>query len=73
MTRNHSEAVELPKCRECGGTLEIVYENQYWTFSFNDETGKYEGTLVDLEMRCPFCNRHLKEEFPEGVCSFSVS
>jgi hypothetical protein len=49
MTRNHSEAVELPKCRECGRTLEIVYENQYWTFSFNDETGKYEGTLLTLK------------------------
>jgi hypothetical protein len=73
MTENHSKTARLPKCRECGRALEDVYENEYWTFSFNEKTGKYEGDLVDLEMRCPFCNRHLKEEFPKGVCNFSVS
>jgi DNA-directed RNA polymerase subunit RPC12/RpoP len=73
MKKSNSKIGRLPKCHECGRILEDVYENQYWTFWFNEKTGKYEGDLVDLEIRCPVCNAHLRAEFPEGVCNFSMT
>ena len=69
---NGGKIAELPKCHECGEIAKVVYENEYWTYSFNEKTGKYTGELVDVEVRCPNCNAKLKKEFPEGVCNLSL-
>lgn len=58
------------KCSNCKEFLGTVYENQYWTYSFEQETGTYKGDMVDIEIRCPNCNALLREEFPEGVCNY---
>lgn len=65
------KVADLPKCHECGEIVEVVYENEYWTYAFDQKTGKYKGELVDVEIRCPSCNANLREEFPDGVCNFS--
>jgi len=64
---------EQPECRVCGKTLEVVYENECWTYTFDMRTGKYEGNLVDVEIRCPYCNAKLGRQFPEGVCNYENS
>jgi hypothetical protein len=61
---------KLPKCSVCGKFAELVYENEYWTYTFDEKTGKYTAELVDVEIRCPYCNASLREEFPEGVCNY---
>jgi DNA-directed RNA polymerase subunit RPC12/RpoP len=63
----------LPKCWHCGKRAEVVYENEYWTYTFDKRTGKYTAELVDIDIRCPYCNANLKEEFPEGVCNYSLT
>lgn len=65
--------VELPKCHGCGEIIEVVYENEYWTFAFDRNTGKYKGELVDIEIRCPNCKAKLRKEFPDGVCNFILN
>jgi predicted Zn-ribbon and HTH transcriptional regulator len=60
-----------PKCPVCGKILDVVYENEYWTYTFDEKTGGYKGNLVDIEIRCPYCKASARNEFPEGVCSYS--
>jgi len=62
---------KLPKCWHCGKSVEVVYENECWTYWFDEKTGKYEGELVDLEIRCSHCDVKLSREFPDGLCNFS--
>jgi len=64
---------KLPKCWYCGKSAELVYENEYWTYWFDEKTGKYERELCDIEIRCPHCGVKLSKEFPDGVCSFTVT
>lgn len=71
MAKKQGTVTLLPKCHRCGKPLEQVYENEYWTYSYNEEKGKYEPELVDMEIRCPDCNAKLWEEFPDGVCNYS--
>lgn len=61
---------EPPKCPGCRRPLLDVYENEYWTYWFDEETGTYKGGLVDLDMLCPDCHMPLRDQFPEGVCNF---
>jgi hypothetical protein len=61
-----------PKCHMCGESAEVVYENEYWTYTFDEKTGKYTAELVDIEIRCPNCNASLREQFPQGVCNYSM-
>jgi hypothetical protein len=65
------ETIFPPKCHECGETLEVVYENEYWTYYLDEKTGKYTRNLVDLEIRYPNCNAKLRDEFPDGICKYS--
>jgi hypothetical protein len=60
-----------PRCGYCGEILGVVWENEYWTYSLNKNTGFSDGDLVDIEIRCPNCDRVLKDVFPEGVCNYS--
>jgi transcription initiation factor IIE alpha subunit len=64
---------KLPSCPRCGKTLELVYENEYWTYTFDEETGTYFDEIVDIEIHCPDCNASLRQEFPEGVCNFDAN
>jgi uncharacterized protein with PIN domain len=62
----------LPRCLLCGKSLETVYENEYWTYTFDQKTGTYKGDLVDAEIRCPQCNASVRDRFPKGACNYSV-
>lgn len=72
VTRLVKMAKKFPKCSVCGKLAELVYENEYWTYTFDEKTGKYTAELVDVEIRCPYCNASLREEFPEGVCNYDA-
>jgi DNA-directed RNA polymerase subunit RPC12/RpoP len=72
MAKKHSRVSSLPRCHRCGKPAEAVYQNEYWTYSYNEDTGKYDSSLVDMEIRCPFCNAKLWDEFPDGVCNYSI-
>lgn len=61
-----------PKCHMCENTLEVVYENEYWTYAFSSKAGTYSGELVDVEIRCPYCNASLRRIFPAGVCCYEL-
>ena len=61
----------LPKCHRCGKLAEQVYQNEYWTYSFNEDKGRYESNLVEVEIRCPYCNAKLDNEFIDGVSNYS--
>ena len=64
-----------PKCPCCGYPLNIVYENVYETWFFDEKTGTYKENTdsCDIEIRCPNCHCKLYDVFPEGVCNFSLS
>jgi hypothetical protein len=32
----------LPKCQLCGESAEVVYENEYWTYTFDEKTERGE-------------------------------
>lgn len=70
---SQDKKAKLLKCGHCGKPAEVVYENEYWTYWFDEKQGKYEGELVDVEIRCPYCGVKLSKEFPEGVCNFATS
>lgn len=72
MVKKQGEFALLPKCHEYDEIAEVVYENEYWTYTFDGKTEKYKGELVDIEIRCPNCKAKLKKEFPEGICNFST-
>jgi len=65
-----SQKFEPPKCRGCRKPLSAVYENEYWTYTFDEKTGAYKGNLADIEIRCPDCNMCLRDQFPEGACNY---
>jgi hypothetical protein len=66
-----SNAVQKPpKCHVCGKILDVVYENEYWTYTFDESTRGYKGNWVDIEIRCPYCNAKLYDVFPDGVCNY---
>jgi len=48
-----SQKFEPPKCLGCGKTLDAVYENECWTYTFDEKTGVYSGDLVDIDILCP--------------------
>jgi len=54
----------------CGKPLEAVYENEYWTYSFDETTGTYKSNIIDIEIRCPDCNASVRDQFPEGACNY---
>jgi len=68
----NSQKFETPRCPQCGKPLEVVYENECWTYAFDDGTGAYRGEIVDIEIRCPDCNASLRDEFPEGACNYQT-
>lgn len=61
---------EPPKCQICKNALWDVYENEYWTYFFDEKTGTYHGELVDIDILCPDCNTRLWDVFPEGACNY---
>jgi hypothetical protein len=62
-----------PKCPGCKKPLFAVYENEYWTYDFNEDTGTYKAYLADMEIRCPDCHYHItREPFPEGACNYQA-
>jgi len=63
---------EPPKCRGCGKPLEAVYENECWTYIFDEETGTYKGDLVDIDILCPDCHMCLRNQLPEGACNYQA-
>jgi len=65
-----SRKFEPPECRGCGKPLFAVYENEYWTYIFDEKTGTYNGDLADIEIRCPDCHMKLWDQFPEGTCNY---
>jgi hypothetical protein len=68
-----SQKFEPPICPVCGKPLEAVYENEYWTYSFDEKTGTYKGDIVDIEIRCPDCHASARDQFPEGACNYKTS
>jgi len=68
----NSQKFEPLKCHGCRKPLFAVYENEYWTYSFDEKTGAYKGNLVDIEILCPDCNMRLRDQFPEGACNYRV-
>jgi len=68
-----SQKFKPPNCPGCGKPLFAVWENEYWTYSFDEKTGNYSGDLVDMEIRCPDCQiRITREPFPEGACNYQA-
>jgi DNA-directed RNA polymerase subunit N (RpoN/RPB10) len=67
-----SPEFEPPKCLGCGKPLSVVYENEYWTYEFNEKMGTYEGNLADIEIRCPDCHATIGRQFPEGACNYQT-
>jgi hypothetical protein len=67
-----SPKFEPPKCLGCGKLLLAVYENEYWTYEFDEKTGTYKGNLVDIEIRCPDCSMCLRGQFQEGACNYQT-
>jgi len=67
-----SQKFEPPKCRGCARPLIAIYENEYWTYTFDEKTGTYRGNLADIEILCPDCHMRLRDEFPEGACNYQV-
>jgi len=67
-----SQKFELPKCSGCGKHLLAVYENEYWTYNFDERTGTYKGNLADSEILCPDCHARLRDEFKEGACNYQA-
>jgi hypothetical protein len=65
-----SRRFEPPTCHVCGKLLEAVYENEYWTYSFDETTGTYKGDIVDIEIRCPDCNASVRDQFTKGACNY---
>jgi len=65
-----SQKVEPPRCRGCGKVLWAVYENECWTYVFDEKTGTYKGDLVDIDILCPDCHMDLRDQFPEGACNY---
>jgi len=67
-----SRKFEPPKCLGCGKLLDVVYENECWTYIFDEKTGVYSGDLVDIDILCPYCNVCLRDQFPEGTCNYQA-
>jgi uncharacterized protein with PIN domain len=64
--------IDPPRCPGCGKLLHVVYENEYWTYTFDEKSRTYRGNLADIEIRCPECNASLRDEFPEGACNYQA-
>jgi hypothetical protein len=47
-----------------------VHENDYCTYVFDSESGKYKPDDGWLEMYCPNCDAKLYAVFPDGVCNY---
>ncbi len=62
----------VPNCPNCNKPLEDVYENEYWTYTFDEKTGTYKGNLTDIEIRCPNCQTKLSDTFPKGTCNYQT-
>jgi len=67
-----SSKFEPPKCGGCGKPLFAVYENEYWTYSFDKKTGSYRGNLADIEIRCPDCHAKLWDQFQKEHVTIRV-
>jgi len=65
-----SQKFEPLICHGCGKPLFAVYENECWTYIFDEKTGTYKGDLVDIDILCPDCHMCLREHFSEGACNF---
>jgi len=64
---------EPPKCQGCEKPLEVVYENEYWTYIFDETTGTYnKRDLSDIEIRCPDCHMNLNRQLQEGACNYQT-
>ncbi|MBW2968810.1 hypothetical protein KY314_01695 [Candidatus Woesearchaeota archaeon] len=66
---------KIPNCPNCGKKLNKVFENEYLTYAFNPETGKYKSEEEKgyLEMTCPYCEVKLFDIFPNGVCNYKTN
>ena len=67
-----SQKFEPPTCRGCGKLLSAVYENEYWTYEFDEKTGTCKSNLVDVEIRCLDCHMCLRDQIPEGACNYQA-
>jgi len=66
--------MDTPKCPYCGKALERVYENEYESYRFVPETGRYICVYEneEFEIVCPYCGAEITELFPDGVCNFQA-
>jgi len=64
----------IPRCPNCGYKLETVWENEYNTYAFDHETGRYkeDWDRGEIEIRCPECETEIGDVFEEGACNYQA-